>query len=82
MSKLSKRIGIWSTLAYVGLLAPGAGRATVEFGKQGQRSSWPYYTESWSGVVINGKQLWEKYLPSGSTTEFQVDCRAPSSSTR
>ncbi|MBE9562168.1 MAG: hypothetical protein IMF12_04815 [Proteobacteria bacterium] len=32
----------------------------------------PYYTESWSGVVNNGKQLWKKYLPAGSTVKFQV----------
>jgi NitT/TauT family transport system substrate-binding protein len=77
MSNLSKRIGICLTLACVGLLAPNAGHATVEFGKQGQPvhlvvGYQPYYTESWSGVVINGKQLWKKYLPPGSTVEFQV----------
>jgi len=77
MSKLSKRIGIWSTLACVALLAPSAGYAAVEFGKQGEPVKLvvgyqPYYTESWSGVVINGKQLWKKYLPPGSTVEFQV----------
>jgi len=76
MSNLSKRIGICLTLACVGLLA-NAGHATVEFGKQGQPvhlvvGYQPYYTESWSGVVINGKQLWKKYLPPGSTVEFQV----------
>jgi len=32
----------------------------------------PYYTEAWSGVVVNGKGLWKKYLPAGSTVEFQV----------
>jgi NitT/TauT family transport system substrate-binding protein len=77
MSKLSKRIGICSTLACVVLLAPNAGHTTVEFGKQGQPVKLvigyqPYYTEAWSGVVINGKQLWKKYLPAGSTAEFQV----------
>ena len=77
MSKLSKRIGICSTLACVVLLAPSAGHATVEFGKQGQPVKLvigyqPYYTESWSGVVINGKQIWKKHLPAGSTAEFQV----------
>ena len=32
----------------------------------------PYYTQSWSGVVIRGKELWKKYLPKGSTVDFQV----------
>ena len=62
MSKLSKRIGIWSTLACVALLAPSAGYAAVEFGKQGEPVKLvvgyqPYYTESWSGVVINGNVM-------------------------
>ena len=32
----------------------------------------PYYTEAWSGVVMRGKKLYEKYLPKGSTVEFAV----------
>lgn len=32
----------------------------------------PYYTEAWSGVVMRGKKLYEKYLPKGSTVEFSV----------
>src|SRR4051812_17638378 len=32
----------------------------------------PYYAESWSGVVVNGLGLWKKYLPEGSTVEFQI----------
>ena len=45
--------------------------AEVGFGKPGQSVDLvvgyqPYYTESWSGVVINGQKLWKKHLPSGS----------------
>jgi NitT/TauT family transport system substrate-binding protein len=32
----------------------------------------PYYTESWSGLIMRGKQFYEKYLPKGSTVTFQV----------
>jgi len=32
----------------------------------------PYYTESWSGVVMRSKKFYEKYLPQGSTVEFQI----------
>ena len=32
----------------------------------------PYYTEAWSGVVMKGLKLYEKYLPEGSTVEFQI----------
>jgi NitT/TauT family transport system substrate-binding protein len=77
MSKLSKQIGIWSTLACASLIPATPGHATVEFGKQGEPVKLvigyqPYYTEAWSGVVINGRQLWKKHLPAGSTAEFQV----------
>lgn len=58
-------------------LAPLAAHATVDFGKPGEKVNLvvgyqPYYTESWSGVVNNGKQFWKKYLPADSTVEFQV----------
>ena len=59
------------------LFASVAAHATVDFGKPGEKINLvvgyqPYYTESWSGVVNNGKQFWKKYLPAGSTVEFQV----------
>jgi len=52
-------------------------QAEVDFGKQGGPVNLvvgyqPYYAEAWSGVVVNGKQLWKKYLPQGSAVEFQV----------
>jgi NitT/TauT family transport system substrate-binding protein len=59
------------------LVLPLASAGAVDFGKPGEPVKLvvgyqPYYTESWSGVVINGKELWKKYLPAGSTAEFQV----------
>jgi NitT/TauT family transport system substrate-binding protein len=50
---------------------------TLDFGKPGQPvhlvvGYQPYYTESWSGVVMRGKKFYEKYLPAGSTVEFQI----------
>ncbi|MDX1422649.1 MAG: hypothetical protein R3322_05885 [Kiloniellales bacterium] len=67
----------------VGLLAAaaawtaGSASAEVGFGKPGEPVELvvgyqPYYTESWSGVVINGKELWKKYLPEGSTATFEI----------
>jgi NitT/TauT family transport system substrate-binding protein len=32
----------------------------------------PYYTEAWSGVVMNSLGLWKKYLPPGSSVEFSI----------
>jgi NitT/TauT family transport system substrate-binding protein len=51
--------------------------AKVGFGKPGEPvhvivGYQPYYTESWSGVVINGQQSWKKHLPKGSTATFEV----------
>ena len=51
--------------------------AKVGFGKPGEKVDLvigyqPYYTESWSGVVINGKNLWKKHLPKGSSAKFEI----------
>lgn len=61
--------------AAVGYSMPSA--AEVGFGKPGEPVNLvigyqPYYTESWSGVVINGQELWKKYLPAGSTAKFEI----------
>lgn len=49
----------------------------LEYGKPGEAVNLvigyqPYYTQSWSGVVMRGKKMYEKYLPKGSTVEFSV----------
>lgn len=64
-----------AVLASATLAQPAA--AQVDFGKKGEPVKLvvgyqPYYTQSWSGVVMNGKQIWKKYLPQGSTAEFQI----------
>ncbi len=51
--------------------------ADIDYGKVGTPVQLvigyqPYYTESWSGVVMRSKKFYEKYLPKGSTVEFQV----------
>ena len=69
-------------LAAAGLAAAlatplASGAADLDFGKPGEPISLvvgyqPFYSESWSGVVIRGKKLYEKYLPKGSSVEFEV----------
>lgn len=49
----------------------------LDFGKPGEPVKLvvgyqPYYTQSWSGVVMREKKFYEKYLPKGSTVEFAV----------
>ncbi len=74
--RLHKTLGIGAAVAAL-VAAPLTAQAKVEFGKKGEKVNLvvgyqPYYTESWSGVVNNGKGFWKKYLPEGSTVEFQV----------
>jgi NitT/TauT family transport system substrate-binding protein len=64
--------------AVLGLSASAAfAQSTLDFGKPGTPVKLvvgyqPYYTESWSGVVMRGKKFYEKYLPKGSEVEFQI----------
>ena len=56
--------GLGATLLSVG--AMNSAVAEVGFGKPGEAVDLvvgyqPYYTESWSGVVINGQELWKKW---------------------
>ena len=72
-------LGIKSVVKTAGVMAVSMSlaHAAVDFGKVGDPVNLvigyqPYYTESWSGVVNNGKQFWKKYLPAGSTVDFQI----------
>lgn len=51
--------------------------ADLDYGKPGDPVQLvigyqPYYTQSWSGVVMRGKKFYEKYLPKGSTVDFSI----------
>ena len=65
------------TIAAAVALTPLVASAGVDFGERGEAIDLvigyqPYYTESWTGVVNNGKGFWKNHLPAGSTAEFQV----------
>jgi len=56
---------------------PANAAASKDYGKPGEPVQitigyQPYYTESWSGVIMRDKKFYEKYLPKGSTVEFQI----------
>ncbi|MBV9949347.1 MAG: hypothetical protein JOZ69_21060, partial [Myxococcales bacterium] len=58
-------------------LAPGQSSAASDYRKPGDPvhlsvGYQPYYSEAWSGVVLNGLGLWKKYLPPGSSVDFNV----------
>lgn len=70
-----------SVAVVMGLATTGsistANAAEIDFGNVGDPINLvvgyqPYYTEAWSGVVMKGLKLYEKYLPEGSTVEFQI----------
>jgi NitT/TauT family transport system substrate-binding protein len=66
-----------AVLAGSGAAISVAVAADIDYGKQGTPFKLvvgyqPYYTESWSGVVMRGKKFYEKYLPKGSEVEFQI----------
>lgn len=51
--------------------------ADIDYGKVGEPVKLvigyqPYYTQSWSGVVMREKKFYEKYLPKGSTVDFAI----------
>lgn len=71
-----KVLGSATLMAAITILSPAAVSAK-DFGKPGEKIDLvigyqPYYTESWSGIVNASKAFWKKYLPEGSTAEFQV----------
>jgi NitT/TauT family transport system substrate-binding protein len=63
---------------FLACAAPPAFSAEVkDYGKPGTPIDMvigyqPYYTESWSGVIMRSKKFYEKYLPQGSKIDFQV----------
>jgi sulfonate transport system substrate-binding protein len=75
---LAVLVGIFVSL---GLILGGTGTARAaavkDYGKPGQPIDLvigyqPYYTESWTGVVMRAKKFYEKYLPKGSKVSFQI----------
>src|SRR5436190_5360516 len=67
------------SILLAGLFIPAPVRAAAEkeYGKQGDAIELvigyqPYYTESWSGVIMRDKKFYEKYLPKGSKVSFEI----------
>src|SRR5436190_885474 len=56
---------------------PGLSEEVKDYGKPGSPIELvvgyqPYYTQSWSGVIMRSKKFYEKYLPQGSKVDFQI----------
>ena len=83
LKQLKRRFTLTLTALVVafGFTAQGmlstASAAELDYGKIGDPvhlvvGYQPYYTQAWSGVVMKSLKLYEKYLPKGSTVEFQI----------
>jgi NitT/TauT family transport system substrate-binding protein len=76
--------GAWRALprllAFCGVLAwalPGWCEEVKDYGKPGSPINLvvgyqPYYTESWSGVIMRDKKFYQSHLPAGSQIDFQI----------
>src|ERR1700730_13833580 len=75
---LRKRVfGVLAGLGCMLGAQPGFSEEVKDYGKPGSPVELvvgyqPYYTESWSGVIMRNKKFYEKYLPQGSKVEFQI----------
>lgn len=63
--------------AFVATVGGLATAADLDYGKPGEPVKLvvgyqPYATLTWDGAVQRKKEFWKKYLPAGSTVEFQI----------
>jgi NitT/TauT family transport system substrate-binding protein len=77
MPSALRALSLGATVASYLAGAPGAAAAALDYGKPGDPvhlvvGYQPYFAESWSGVVLAGRELWKKYLPPGSTVDFSI----------
>src|SRR6478736_8257414 len=74
MSKALKRCAA-AAMVSIALAVPGA--FAKDYGKPGEPvhlviGYQPYYTQAWSAVIQKEMMPWKKYLPAGSTVEWQI----------
>jgi NitT/TauT family transport system substrate-binding protein len=72
-----RALGVSAIAAAAFASASFARAAELDYGKPGEPvhlvvGYQPYYSEAWSGAVLNGLELWKKYLPAGSTVQFSI----------
>jgi NitT/TauT family transport system substrate-binding protein len=76
MKRFWTRLGNSLAVAIL-LFGTGAAKAADDLGKPGTpikvKVGHPCcYTEVWSAMALRGKDLWKKYLPQGSSVEFEI----------
>ena len=71
------RFAIALLVVATGILQTPSAWSQEQFGKTGEPIKLVVghpccYAEVWSAMALRGKELWKKYLPAGSTVEFEV----------
>ena len=66
-----------AVIGCVALALASAAAMGKDYGKQGTPIKLtigyqPYYTQAWSAVIQKEMELWKKYLPAGSTVEWEI----------
>jgi sulfonate transport system substrate-binding protein len=80
LARLTTALGALAAAVVCALVLPvteARAAAQKDYGKPGEPIELvigyqPYYTESWSGVIMRDKKFYEKYLPKGSNVSFQI----------
>lgn len=62
-----------ASVAGIGLSRPAQAEGPVEI----TYGYHPYWTGAWYGVILKKKELWKKYLPSGSAVKFEPHLTGP-----
>src|SRR5215217_5922611 len=77
ISHITRALGVCCTLTMLVYAQAAFSEEVKDYGKPGSPIELvvgyqPYYTESWSGVIMRSKKFYEKYLPAGSKVDFQI----------
>jgi NitT/TauT family transport system substrate-binding protein len=77
ISHMTRALGVCCTLTMLVYAQAAFSEEVKDYGKPGSPIELvvgyqPYYTESWSGVIMRSKKFYEKYLPAGSKVDFQI----------
>jgi NitT/TauT family transport system substrate-binding protein len=77
ISHITRALGVCCTLTMLVSAQAAFSEEVKDYGKPGSPIELvvgyqPYYTESWSGVIMRSKKFYEEYLPAGSKVDFQI----------
>lgn len=77
-----RALSIGLVSAFAAIFGGVATAADLNYGKPGEPVNLvigyqPYATLTWDGAILRKKEFWKKYLPAGSTVEYQIGLTGP-----